>query len=98
MEFLPYEINLPDEIKMQIFLFVGNPNPKLMHDIKNFVRLYEIYSSLKQIHHPSFAFFSRLQPLERCHLIVSSEENFCRSYVQEYPSFRIYEMEHLYGI
>jgi len=86
---------LPYELLSKIFLFVGNPFQPLLHDIRNFSSLYSIYNSLNENSNVMFRTFVRLKAWQRAKLIYESKGNSFISFVQEYPSFKIYEMSYL---
>lgn len=86
---------LPREIIFQILLYSGNfvLSDVLKRDLKHFVCTFEIYRSLTSTGPKSQ--FARAGPLDRARMIYRCPENMCISYVQEYPSFRLYEWKYL---
>jgi hypothetical protein len=90
-----YDYYLPREIISRILLYSGNLvlSDQLKQDLKNFVDMFGIYRSLTRT--GSKHVFAQLTPLDRARMIYHCPENTCISYVQEYPSFRIYEWKNL---
>ena len=100
---------LPYEISLQIILFLGwYQHPCLKQDLLHCIRLLEIFTSLYDHNKTQMrqylksrniiSAFAKLSRLQRVCLIYNAPKNYLISYVQEYPSFMLYEMETLRNI
>ena len=101
--------DLPYEISMRIFLFAGWKHSLLLKKelqhcpvfIEIFQRLYDYKSREMRQYLQSeqiIGTFARFTSFQRIHSVYNSPKNYVISYVQEYPSFMLYEIKSLQAI
>lgn len=100
---------LPDDLSLKIFLFAGWRHPDaLKRDIHHFCTclsiltgLYDKNKQLLRQYLRSECIIKKIAKLSHFHRILyiyNSPKNYFISYVQEYPSFMLYDIKQLHSI